>query len=60
MMTKRSPIMRSFCAKLITYPWMWLFMKNPEQGAQTVIYLSTEPNLKTVTGLYFKYVKLFN
>lgn len=35
---------------------MWLFMKNPEQGAQTLVYLATEPKLKTVTGLYFKCV----
>ncbi|KAJ6638211.1 Retinol dehydrogenase 13 [Pseudolycoriella hygida] len=49
----KSPIMNAMCAKVITYPWMWLLMKSPTQGAQTAIYLATEPNLKTVSGQYF-------
>lgn len=49
-----SPIMNAMCAKVITYPWMWLLMKNPTQGAQTAIYLATEPTLKSVSGKYFK------
>ncbi|XP_059611082.1 retinol dehydrogenase 11 [Phlebotomus argentipes] len=48
-----SPIMRAICAKVITYPWMWLFMKTPSQGAQTAIYLATEPKLKAVSGKFF-------
>lgn len=46
--------MNAMCAKVITYPWMWLLMKSPLQGAQTAIYLATEPSLKTVSGEYFK------
>ncbi|GAB0095153.1 retinol dehydrogenase 13 [Sergentomyia squamirostris] len=48
-----SPIMKALCAKVITYPWMWLFMKTPSQGAQTIIYLATEPKLKEVSGKFF-------
>ncbi|WP_210488674.1 SDR family oxidoreductase [Rufibacter aurantiacus] len=31
-----------------------LFMKSPEKGAQTTIYLATSPYLKFVSGKYFK------
>lgn len=51
---RQSPVMRSMCAKLMIYPWMWTFMKTPEQGAQTAVYLLTEPTLNNVTGKYFK------
>ncbi|XP_037047930.1 retinol dehydrogenase 13 [Bradysia coprophila] len=50
---RNSPIMNAMCAKVITYPWMWLLMKSPAQGSQTAIYLATEPTLKTVSGDYF-------
>lgn len=51
---RQSPVMRSMCAKMMIYPWMWTFMKTPEQGAQTAVYLLTEPTLNNVTGKYFK------
>lgn len=57
---RESPLMRALCAKVITYPWMWLFMKNPSQGSQTPIYLATEHKLKDTTGQYFKYGLLWN
>ncbi|XP_055378111.1 retinol dehydrogenase 13 [Condylostylus longicornis] len=50
---KNSPIMSSLSVKLITFPWMWLFMKNPFEGAQTAIYLATDSKLKNTTGEYF-------
>lgn len=49
-----SPLMGALCAKVLTYPWMWLFMKNPIQGAQTAIFLSVNKALDNVTGKYFK------
>jgi retinol dehydrogenase 13 len=51
---RKSPIMKALCAKVITYPWMYLLMKTPQQGAQTIIYLATEPKLKDVSGEFFK------
>ncbi|TMW40866.1 hypothetical protein DOY81_014054, partial [Sarcophaga bullata] len=48
-----SPLMSAICVKLMTYPWMWLFMKNPNEGAQCAIRLATDPQLKHVTGEYF-------
>ncbi|KAM7361256.1 nazgul [Cochliomyia hominivorax] len=50
---RNSPLMSSICVKLMTYPWMWLFMKNPYEGAQCAIRLATDPQLKHVTGEYF-------
>ncbi|XP_061401106.1 retinol dehydrogenase 13-like [Musca vetustissima] len=45
--------MSAFCVRVMTYPWMWMFMKNPWQGAQCAIRLATDPKLKHVTGEYF-------
>ncbi|ALC46103.1 CG31235 [Drosophila busckii] len=50
---RHSPLMSAFCVKVITYPWMWLFMKNAYEGAQTAIRLATDPQLKQVSGEYF-------
>lgn len=51
---KRSPVMNAITAKIMAYPWMWIFMKNATQAAQTAIYLATEPKLQKVSGEYFK------
>lgn len=48
--------MSAICAKIITYPWMWLFMRSPSQGAQTITYLALEPSITNVSGEYFKWV----
>ncbi|XP_030080071.1 retinol dehydrogenase 13-like, partial [Drosophila hydei] len=50
---RNSPLMSAICVKVITYPWMWLFMKNASEGAQCAIRLATDPQLKQVTGEYF-------
>ncbi|XP_050341016.1 retinol dehydrogenase 13 isoform X1 [Bactrocera neohumeralis] len=50
---RNSPLMSAISVKLMTFPWMWLFMKNPFEGAQCAIRLATDPKLKTVSGEYF-------
>ncbi|XP_055904323.1 retinol dehydrogenase 13 [Eupeodes corollae] len=50
---RNSPLMSAMCVKFMTFPWMWLFMKNPQEGAQTAVRLATDPQLKLVTGEYF-------
>ncbi|XP_050099240.1 retinol dehydrogenase 12 [Anopheles aquasalis] len=47
---RHSPIMRALFARTLTYPWMWLFMKSPVQGAQTIVRLVTDPALNGHTG----------
>uniref|UniRef100_A0A1A9W3J1 Uncharacterized protein n=1 Tax=Glossina brevipalpis TaxID=37001 RepID=A0A1A9W3J1_9MUSC len=51
---KNSPLMSAFCIKVMTFPWMWLFMKNPFEGAQCAVYLATDQQLKDISGEYFK------
>lgn len=34
-------------------PFMWLFFKSPEGGAQTTIFAALDPDLENVTGKYF-------
>ncbi|XP_011192155.2 retinol dehydrogenase 13 [Zeugodacus cucurbitae] len=50
---RNSPLMSAISVKLMTFPWMWLFMKNPFEGAQCAIRLATDPKLKNVSGEYF-------
>ncbi|XP_017102275.2 retinol dehydrogenase 13 [Drosophila bipectinata] len=50
---RNSPLMSAICVKVVTFPWMWLFMKNAYEGAQCAIRLATDPQLKQVTGEYF-------
>ncbi|XP_022211533.2 retinol dehydrogenase 13 [Drosophila obscura] len=50
---RNSPLMSSICVRVVTFPWMWIFMKNPYEGAQCAIRLATDPQLKQVTGEYF-------
>ena len=39
--------------KLLSYPFMSIFMKSARQGAQTTIKLAVDPALEKVTGKYF-------
>ncbi|XP_075144552.1 nazgul [Haematobia irritans] len=50
---RSSPLMSALCIRVMTYPWMWLFMKSPSQGAQCAIHLATDPKLKHVSGEFF-------
>ncbi|KAL9889725.1 nazgul [Glossina fuscipes fuscipes] len=50
---RNSPLMSAFCIKVMTLPWMWLFMKNPFEGAQCAVHLATEQQLRNISGEYF-------
>ncbi|XP_044265895.1 retinol dehydrogenase 12 [Tribolium madens] len=50
---RNSRITTSFFTKLSVWPWMWLFMKTPKQGSQTLLYVALDPFLKNVSGCYF-------
>jgi hypothetical protein len=45
-------IFNSFFGKL-AYPFLWLFTKRPNSGAQTSLYCALEPSLEKVSGEYF-------
>ncbi|KAH0955575.1 hypothetical protein HN011_012108 [Eciton burchellii] len=48
-----SPLNSTFFIKLIMRPWMWLFLKNAVQGAQTAIYAAVTQELNENSGKYF-------
>ncbi|CAH1995558.1 unnamed protein product [Acanthoscelides obtectus] len=50
---KYSTLSKSFLTRLSVWPWMWLFLKSPRQGCQTIVYLAVEPTLHKVSGYYF-------
>uniref|UniRef100_A0A182K117 Uncharacterized protein n=1 Tax=Anopheles christyi TaxID=43041 RepID=A0A182K117_9DIPT len=50
---RHSPIMRALFAKVLTFPWMWLFMKSPTQGAHTIVRLVTDPELARCNGEFY-------
>lgn len=51
---RQSPIMKTWSARILMLPWMFLFMKTPVMGAQTAIYLATENSIASTTGKLFK------
>ncbi|XP_066249535.1 retinol dehydrogenase 13-like [Euwallacea similis] len=50
---KNLPLHRSLWSKLAIWPWMWLFLKTPKQGCQSIVYLAVDPSLRDVSGFYF-------
>ncbi|KAG5677363.1 hypothetical protein PVAND_007127 [Polypedilum vanderplanki] len=46
-------IVNSFFGKIFVYPFLWIFTKKAEAGAQTVLFCVLEPALKNITGEYF-------
>lgn len=52
---KNSVLCSSFITKIILWPFMWLFMKTPKQGCQTIVYAAVEPSLNNVSGVYLRY-----
>lgn len=50
----RSPLKTSLPVRLSVWPWMWLFLKTPKQGSQTIIYLAVDPKLNGISGKHFK------
>lgn len=46
-------IVNSFVGKFTVYPFLWLFTKRPNSGAQTSLYCALDPTLEKVSGEYF-------
>lgn len=46
-------IVNSFFGKILVWPFLWMFSKNPYHGAQTTLYVTLEPTLEKVSGEYF-------
>jgi len=49
---RNSRLTTSFVTKLSVWPWMWLFMKTPRQGCQSIVYAAVDPFLSKVSGCY--------
>ncbi|KAK3925666.1 Retinol dehydrogenase 12 [Frankliniella fusca] len=48
-----SPVLReSLMIRLAMQPLMWMFMKSPKQGSQSVIYAALHPELDEIRGAY--------
>lgn len=48
-----SPVLReSLLIGLAMRPLMWMFMKSPKQGSQSVIYAALDPELEEIRGAY--------
>lgn len=52
---KYSTLGRSFVTKMSVLPWVWLFLKTPKQGCQSIVHLAVDPTLNNVSGCYFRY-----
>lgn len=51
---KYSSLSASFFTRISMWPWMWLFLKSPYQGCQTILYLAVEPSVHKVSGYFFR------
>ncbi|KAK6635631.1 hypothetical protein RUM44_000885 [Polyplax serrata] len=51
---QKSPMGTSFLVKMAIWPWAWLFMKTPSQGAQTIIYMAVALEVQDISGKYFR------
>ncbi|XP_073997219.1 retinol dehydrogenase 13-like [Rhodnius prolixus] len=51
--TRHMSFFNSYISSIILKPLIWMFIKNPVQGAQTTIYAALEPVLEKVSGKYF-------
>ena len=44
----------STISSIILKPLIWPFIKDPKHGAQTILYAALSPDLKDVSGEYFR------
>lgn len=42
-----------YLLQLVLYPFMWLFLRTPTDGAQTSIYCAVEEGIEKYSGRYF-------
>lgn len=52
--TRHMGIAKSYFAKVLAKPILWIFLKSPRQGAQTVIYCSLAEQLQNESGKYYR------
>lgn len=48
---------KSYISTLFLYPFSWMFLKTPRQGAQTTLYCCLSEDLRNVSGKYFSGMK---
>ncbi|XP_046342041.1 retinol dehydrogenase 13-like isoform X2 [Haliotis rufescens] len=46
-------VTKSYISSFLLFPFLWLMLKTPRQGAQTTLYAALDPRLAAVTGKYF-------
>lgn len=51
--TRYMPFFHSWFADVFVFPLMWLFLKTPRMGAQTIVKCAVDPDLATTSGRYF-------
>lgn len=54
--TRHMSFFNSSLSGAVLKPIIRIFLKNPDQGAQTTLYAALSPELENVTGKYFSYV----
>lgn len=57
--TRHMSFFNSKISAIILKPFIWMFIRSPRQGAQTILYAALDPNLENVTGTYLRLVFFF-
>ena len=57
---RNAPFRETVFERVILYPLKTLMLKSPEDGVHTILRLALDPNLKTVSGKYFRFEHVFS
>lgn len=52
--TRHMSFYSSWLSSIFLKPFLWPFVKNPKQGAQTIVYLAIDEKVTEETGKFFR------
>ncbi len=52
---RHSKFYKSWFSSIILKPFVWIFIKNPKQGSQPVLYAAIDPSIEHISGYLFGY-----
>jgi len=52
--TRHMFVYKHWFTRMLLKPFSWPFIKSPDRGAQTVLYVALDPDLANTSGSYFE------
>lgn len=57
--TRHMSFANSTFSTIFLRPFIWPFVRTPQRGAQTTLYVALDPSLERVSGQYFRFILTF-